>query len=142
MNDQKDQKKPQKYNPLYDPATDNAAISDETQQAVNNPIEDPTGMDGDDQMLVNMIVNLIDEGKINLYQPSSLINQEVYDGLDDEKKGRVDQQAFNMLSTVREVYNYNQSDFTNNSYQFQNTVQKLREQKEQTENEIGDVYVF
>ena len=141
MDDQKNQK-PVKYNPLYDPATDNAAISDEAQQIVNNPIEDPTGLDDDDQAFVNMLVSLVDEGKINLHQPSTLLNQEVYDGLNDEKKGKVDQQAFNMLSTVREIYNYNKSAFTNNSYQFQNMVRKLRLQKEETEGEIGDVYVF
>jgi len=144
MNDQKDSKDPknQKYNPLFDPATNNSAISDESQQVANNPIEDPTGMDSDDEQLVNMIVSLVDDGKINLYQPSSLLNQEVYNGLSDGEKGKVDQQTFNMLATVREIYNYNQSDFTNNSYQFQNNVHKLKLQKEQTEKEIGNVYVF
>ncbi len=130
------------HNPLFDPATDNAPVSDESQQVVNTPIEDPTGMDDDDQQLVDMIVSLVDEKKINLYQPSSLLNQDVYEALDDEKKGAVDQKSFNMLTTVRDVYNFNKSEFTNNSYQFQNMVHKLRLQKEETEKSCGDVFKF
>ncbi|MBU1019051.1 MAG: hypothetical protein ABII07_06180 [Patescibacteria group bacterium] len=129
-------------NPLFDPATDNAPISDETQEIVNTPIADPTGTSDDDRVLLNKIIQLVDDGKINLYQPSTLINQEVYDGLSDEVKGKVDQQSFNMLSTIRELHAFNASEFTNDSFQFQNMIHRLRLQKEATENESGDVFVF
>ncbi len=128
--------------PLFDPSTDDAPISDETQKIVNEPIVDPTGLDDKDQELVNMIASLVDEGKINLYQPSSMVNQEVYDNLDRTQQGKIDQQAFNMLTTVRNIYSYNQSDFTNSTYQFQNMVHTFRLQKEKSEEEFGDVYKF
>lgn len=129
-------------NPLFDPATDNAPISDESQKVVNEPIADSSGVSGGDQEFLNKILALVDDGKINLHQPSSLLNQEVYDGLDQEKQGKVDQQSFNMLSTIRELHNFNASEFTNDSYQFKNMIEKLKVQKEETEKECGDVFVF
>src|SRR3989339_1861744 len=113
----------------YDPLP----LSDETQKIVNQPIANPKGLSDEDQQLVNLIASLVEDSKINLYSPSSLLNQEVCDKLTDEQKGKVDMQSFNMLSTIREIYNYHKSDFPDASYQFENMVTKFRLQKETTE---------
>ncbi|EKD64276.1 MAG: hypothetical protein ACD_51C00028G0002 [uncultured bacterium] len=131
-----------KYNPYLDPATDNMPISDEAQKVVNTPVEKPNGLGQDDLSLAEMIVKLVDEGKINLYRPSSLLNQDVYDKLDDAKKAKIDKMSFNMLTTVRDIYNFYKSPYSNNSYQFENMLQKFRILKEETEKECGDVYVL
>jgi len=131
-----------KYNPYFDPATDNAPIPADAQKVVNTPVEKPSAMDDQDMALVNAIVNLVDSKKINLYSPSTLINQPVYDKLPEETRGKVDQHSFNMLTSVREIYNYYKSPFPNNSYQFENRVRWFRLQKEEAEKQWGDVFVI
>ena len=131
-----------KYNPYFDPATDNAPISEEAQKIVNTPVENPNGLGTDDASLAELISKLVDDGKINLYRPSSLLNQDVYDKLDDAKKAKIDKMSFNMLTTVRDIYNYYKSAYSNNSYQFENMLHKFRILKEETEAECGDVYIF
>lgn len=131
-----------KYNPYFDPATDNMPIAEDTQKVVNTPVEKPSAMDDQDMALVNLIVSLVDSKKINLYSPSTLINQPVYDKLPELTQGKVDQHAFNMLTSVREIYNYYKSPFSNNAYQFENRVRWFRLQKEEAEKEWGDVFVI
>lgn len=129
-------------NPLFDPATDNAPISDESQKIVNEPVEDSAGISDEDQQFLDQLIKLIDDGKINLYQAETLLNKEVYDGLPDEGKGKIDQMSFNMLTTVREIHGFNASEFTNNSFQFKNMIHKLKMLKEEAEKEHGDVFIF
>lgn len=131
-----------KYNPYFDPATDNMPIAEETQKIVNTPVEDPQGLGQDDLALAELIAKLVEENKINLYRPSSLLNQDVYDKLDDTKKAKIDKMSFNMLTTVRDIYNYYKSAYSNNSYQFENMLHKFRLLKEETEKECGDVYIL
>ncbi|MFA6528201.1 MAG: hypothetical protein WCT46_01530 [Candidatus Gracilibacteria bacterium] len=131
-----------KYNPYFDPATDNAPISEETQKIVNTPIEKPQGLGQDDLALAELIAKLVDDKKINLYRSDTLLNTDIYEKLDDAKKMKIDKMAFNMLATVRDIYNYYKSAYSNNSYQFENMLHKFRLLKEETEKECGDVYIF
>lgn len=131
-----------KYNPYFDPKTDNMPIPVDSQKVVNTPIEKSSAMDDQDTALVNLIVSLVESKKINLYSPSTLINQEVYGKLSETTQGEVDQHAFNMLTSVREIYDYYKSSFSNNAYQFENRVRWLRLQKENAEREWGDVFVI
>lgn len=137
-----DTKQKKTTNPLFDPKTDNKPISDESQDIVNKPVEDPAGMDEDDQLLLNLIEAQLEEKKIDLYKPSSFINQDVYDKLDPEVQGKIDLMSFNMLTSIREIHNFHQSDFSDSSYQFINMLHKFRLQKEETEKIHGDIFIF
>jgi len=117
-------------------------MDEATQKNLNTPLQDNTGsMDGKDQEFLNLIISLIDDGKINLYKPSSLLKNEIYDKLDDKAKGEVDLAAMNMLNAIREIKGLNDNGFKE-TFQMQNLVHRLRMNKEQLESADGDVFII
>ena len=117
-------------------------MDEATQKNLNTPLQDNTGsMDGKDQEFLNLIISLIDDGKINLYQPSSLLKNEIYEKLDDKAKGEVDLAAMNMLNAIREIKGLNDNGFKE-TFQMQNLVHRLRMSKEQLESADGDVFII
>ena len=112
-----------------------------TQKRLNEPIINPKGLSADDQKFLNDIVAKVDGGRINLLQPSSLINHAVYDLLLPEKQGKVDFDALNLLTTVRNIYQlWNM--FKQPTFQIENLVHQVRITKERLEQISGDVYVI
>lgn len=130
-----------KYNPLYDPATDNLPIAPDVQQLINKPLVDPTGFDPADQAFLNDIIAKIDSGVIKPLVPSSIIKQDVYEKLDELKQGKADQNAFIILSTLRDIH-YIWKTNPVPTYQIQNLIHTIRLKKEQLEGELGDVYII
>ncbi len=117
-------------------------MDEATQKNLNTPLQDNTGsMDGKDQEFLNLIISLIDDGKINLYQPSSLLKNEIYEKLDDKAKGEVDLAAMNMLNAIREIKGLNDNGFQE-TFQMKNLVHRLRMNKEQLESADGDVFII
>ncbi len=129
-----------KYNPLYDPKTDNAPIAEEIQQMINKPLAG-AAYNQADQALLYLILKLVNEKKINLYAPSSLLNNEVYEKLPLEGKAKADQNAMLILTKVREIYNLMQT-MTEPTYQVQNLVDSLRLNKESVEKTYGDIFII
>ncbi|MEK7528211.1 MAG: hypothetical protein AAB592_00390, partial [Patescibacteria group bacterium] len=95
----------------------------------------------EEEEFLNLIVKLVEAQKINLYTPSSLINLPVYNNLSMEQKGKVDFDAVNLLTTVRNIYNLWSVDHRP-TFQIQNMVQQVRLLKERLEQISGDVYVL
>jgi len=120
-----------------------AIFKDEaTQRSLNTPLQDSTGsLDGKDQEFLNLVISLIDDKKIDLYQPSTLINSEIYDKLDDLAKGEVDLESINMLAGIREMKGLYDNEFQD-TYQMANLVHRLRLTKERLEETAGDVFII
>ena len=131
-----------KYNPLYDSATDNLPIDEKVQQEIiNTPQNDPTGVDPADAEFLTKLMQLIEKGTIDLHRPSSLINSTIYDALTEDVQGKVDLEAFNMLSEIRQIHGLYQAGYTQ-TFQIQNLVHQVRLQKERLEGVSGDVFIL
>jgi hypothetical protein len=110
------------------------------QDVLNKPLEDPTGFTGDDKVFLETVVKLVNDGKIDLYKPASLMNQEFYKKLSEEKQGQADLEAVNLLSVIRDIKGLYDAGMTK-SFQIQNQVQRLKETKERLE-EGGDLFII
>ncbi len=116
-------------------------IDEKTQQALNTPVADPTGVNNEDQEFLELILKLVNEGKINLYSPSSLINEAYYNTLSEESRGKVDMEAVNMLTSIRNIKDLHDAGFTD-SFQIQNMVAAVRNTKERLEEDQGDLFII
>lgn len=128
-------------NPLYDSGTDNQEISKSVQKRINQPLKDESGFSKEDKKFLDILMKLVDKGTINLYQPGTLINREVYDGVSEEAKGKADQNALNMLPRIRDIHALMKSN-PEPSFQIQNMVESLRQQKERLEEVGGDLFII
>lgn len=126
-------------NPLYDPTTDNASITPEVQSMLNQPLAGGS-MSQEDQDFLNLILGKIEDKSINLYSPSSLLNNAVYEALPEMEQGKADQNAVILLTRIREIYNLTQIS-KEPSYQLVNMVDSLRLIKNRLE-EHGDLFII
>ncbi len=114
---------------------------EQTQQELNAPLADPAGVGDDNEKFLNMILDLISDGKIDLHKPSTLINNGVYDKLSEDRQGKVDLEAMNLLSALRDIkglYDAGQKD----TYQMQNLIDRVQNTKERLEEEGGDLFII
>lgn len=114
---------------------------DKTQKGLNAPLKDPSGVNSENEEFLKMLIEMISDGKINLYRPNSLINNEVYDQLSEQEQGKVDLEAVNLLSAIREIQGLYENGFEG-SFQIQNQVHRLRLIKERLEQEGGDLFII
>ena len=116
-------------------------LPEEEQKKLNEPLKDPSGLNEADRIFLNDVVSKIENGQINLYTPSSLINQGVYRGLPENVQGETDLNAVTLLARLREIkglHDIGQDD----SYQFENLVEQVRLTKENLEESAGDVFII
>ena len=97
-------------------------------------------MSQEDQDFLNLILAKIEDKSINLYSPSSLLNNAVYEALPEMEQGKADQNAVILLTRVREIYNLTQIS-KEPSYQLVNMVDSLRLIKNRLE-EHGDLFII
>lgn len=119
----------------------NNQIDPETQKTLNTPLAIPSGTDPRDEEFLNSVLALLSAGKIDLYKPDTLINHAIYDQLPVDKKGKVDIEAFNILSKIRDIKGLNDAGFRG-TFQMQNLVSSVREIKERLEIAGGDVFII
>lgn len=122
-------------------AHQNVEISPEAQQALNQPLKHQGDIDEKDRQFLKMLIEKIEKGTINLYQPSSLINTTVYSNLTEEAQGIADYDAFNLLTTIREIYRLWQQGH-HETFQIENLVHRIRLTKERLEELGGDIYII
>ena len=127
-------------NPLYDPKTDNLPIDPAVQSMINQPLKDQSGFSPEDQTLLNQLMQKVEDGSINLYQPSSLLNVAVYDTLSTEMKGKADQNAVILLGEIREIVNLMKIS-QEPTYQVKSLVQSLNTAKSRLE-EAGNIFII
>lgn len=131
-----------KYNPLFDPKTDNLPIDPQVQkETINEPKADPTGVNDQDQQFLQMLIAKIDSGEMHLYQPASIINQRVYATFDEKDQGRIDQNAVNLLAIIRQIKQLWDAGFRE-TFQIQNLVHQIRMTKERLEEHHGDIFII
>lgn len=114
---------------------------DDRQKILNEPLKDGGAMSAQHAAFLDMVIGLIEEGKIDLYKPASLINYEVYNNLDEQRQGKVDIEAVNLLSVLREIKDLNDLG-DRETYQMSNLVERLKATKERLENAGGDLFII
>lgn len=127
-------------NPLYDANTDNAQIADEKQKMINTPLAGGQ-LSAEDRAFLDKLLELVENGTIQLYVPSSLINTSVYEELSTEAKGKADQNAVAMLAKIRDIVELEKAPM-DTDYQVENLVHSLRLNKERMEGIDGDIFII
>jgi len=121
-------------------ANQGSAIDEKTQQMLNKPANHQgTRLSSEDKAFLDDLIRKVDDGDINLYQPTTIVNQEVYDQLAGGNRAKTDLFVNSTLFVIRQVYDFYKSDYSNESDMMVNMVQELRYKKETLEGEIGDV---
>jgi hypothetical protein len=117
-----------------------AKINQETQTELNQPFSAAkTALQTEDKDFLENLIKKIESKEVLLHTPSSILNEAVYDALPGEKKVQADLFINSTLFVIRQVYDFYQSSFDNNSDMMINMVQELRMKKEMLEKEMGDV---
>ncbi len=116
-------------------------IDEAHQEELNKPLEVKGGIKDENKKFLEFVVGLVNEGKIDLFTPHSLINDSVYNTLPEQKQGEVDLEAVNTLAAIRNIKGLYDAGHAE-SYQMENLVEKLRTTKEKFENELGDVFII
>ena len=88
-----------------------------------------------------MIIKLINEGKIALHNPDTLINHDVYDKLSTEKQSKIEMEAFNLLTAIRDIKDLYDAGYKD-TFQILNDVERLRLTKERLEELGGDLFII
>ena len=115
--------------------------NEEKQDELNKPLGMQGGLTPQNKEFLEFVMGLIKGEKINLYAPSSLLNDEVYNTLDEKKQGEVDMEAVNSLAALRDIKGLYMAGYTD-TYQMENLVDKLRLAKEKFEEKYGDVFII
>lgn len=107
---------------------------------LNKPWSNPkTALSAEDKAFLEDLVNKIKTNEINPLKPSSILNQSVYDSLPGDKKARADIWINATLALIRQIYDFYNNPFDNNSDMMIDMVRDLRNRKEKLESELGDV---
>lgn len=126
---------------LVDQTLVNSQINEKTQEMINTPMVDDTGVDEKDQAFIEMVLKMVEEGKINLFTPETLLNRPVYEKLDYKAQGTADVNAISLLADLRQIKKLKEQGF-DKSYQIQNLIHHVRVTKERLEKECGDIYII
>ncbi len=127
-------------NPLFDPSTDNIALKSGAQQMINTPLAGGT-LNEAELAFVQKIKSLIANGTINLYTPSSLINQDAYMQLTEQMRGMADQSAINFLAKIREIIDLELNP-ADTLYQEKNLIQSTFFTKSRLSVEIQKIFLI
>ena len=126
---------------LVDQSLITKGVDQNVQKMINKPQMDPTGVDASDAQYLEAIIKLVEDGRIDLHTPRTLMKNEIYENLDDKKKGIADINAVSLLNDLRQMKKlYDTGD--KESFQIQNLIHRIRNVKQRIENQCGDVYVI
>jgi len=126
---------------LVDEELMNKTLDENVQQMINKPQADPTGIGQEDREFIENVMKLINDGTIELHTPSTLMNKQVYEIIDEKCQGIADMNAVHLLADLRQIKKLYETE-QKESYQIQNLIHKLRMTKERLEKECGDVYII
>ena len=133
----------QKSNPLLDIATQTRGglQTPELVHHMNEPAVDTTGFNPGDEEFLNMVMEKVESGEINLFQPSTLINTAVYEKLSETDRGKADLDAVNLLTKIRQIHGLWQVD-RKPTFMIQNLILDVKHTKERLEEPGSDVFVI
>ncbi len=130
---------------------DNDTKIEETSPELNKKMAEPPtdtkGFSPEEKAFVDLIFSLVENKTIELHTPSSLINTEIYEKSNDQKKGMADQTAVNFLSKIRELLDLREisgqeKNFIKATYQAKYLVSMLKYRKEEFEKQYGDMFII
>jgi len=113
----------------------------EENQILNTPLKNDAAMTQENRKFLSLLIKLIEDEKIELHTPDTLLNHEVYDKLDELKQGQVDLAAVNLLAVIREIKDLYDAGFIE-TFQMENLVHRLKETKESIEESGGDLFLI
>lgn len=116
----------------------------EIQAILNKPIEiqkTELKIEEADRQFLKDIVAKVDSGQIQLFTPSTLLNNAVYDSLSPQLKAKADYDILIVISKIRQIKKLWDTG-EKNSYQIFNLVHSLRLAKENLETQQGDVFII
>lgn len=88
------------------------------------------------------ISELLESGAIDVTKPESFLNQNIYDGLEQEWKAKVDLSMMNIATLLGHIYDFYKSKQTPDACpQLANMIEQLWEMKERIESH-ADVFKF
>lgn len=126
---------------LYDERTNNLPISPSLQASMNTPTIDPDGIDVSDEQYLEIIMKMIDGGKINLMDPRSLLNLNIYEKLNPQQEYKVDMNTQIIMARLRDI-----SDLwkrgEKKTYQMKGLIASLRQAESRVEQDCGNVFVI
>ncbi|MCD6109810.1 hypothetical protein J7J83_03570 [bacterium] len=126
---------------LVDKTLITKGVENNVQKMINKPQTDPTGVNATDAQYIQTVISLINEGKIDLHTPSTLMKNEIYHNIDDKAKGLADINAVTLLNDLRQMKKLYDLGNTQ-SFQIQNLINRIRNTKERIEKTCGDVYII
>ena len=95
-------------------------------------------MEEADKAFLDDVIGKTESGEINLYNPQSLLNANIYENLKPEQEQKVDMTLQGLLFELRQIKSlYNAGEREN--MQMTNMIQDVRIKKENLEKEVGDV---
>ena len=115
-------------------------VTDEQSQQAGTPV---SGSIGDEHKnFAQTITNLIDAEKIDIGNPQTFLQQDVYQTLDQEWKDKTDLALVNISNQLQLIYNFYKDDsFTNDSPQLQTMIEQLWQMKQEIEKQ-HNVFIF
>lgn len=116
-------------------------VSTESNLTINKPLETTDALSAENEEFLNLVVQKVDSGEINVHTPKSMMNLPVYEKLTETEQDKIDIYAVNMLSTIRRIQNLCLID-QKYTYQMQNLLEEFRLRKEETEKTFGDVFII
>ncbi|MBT3835064.1 hypothetical protein HOF56_02330 [Candidatus Peribacteria bacterium] len=87
------------------------------------------------------VISLIDDGKIDTKKPSSFINDDIYDSLDDELRAKTDQAIPNIASLLDRIMDFHAREEDDESVEMKGLIDMLWQSKQRIE-EHADVFIF
>jgi len=126
---------------LIDKTLMTQGVDSNVQKMINNPQMDPTGIEASDTQYLETIIKLINDGKLDLHTPKTLMKAQLYNSLDDKAKGLADMNAVTLLNDLRQMKKLYDSNNTS-SFQIQNLIHRIRNVKKRIEDICGDVYII
>jgi hypothetical protein len=117
------------------------SVDQNVQTMINKPQVDPSGLSEENEKFLRHVMTLIEEEKIDLFRPETLMNHEIYDDLEEEKKGIADTNALPLLGEIRQIKKLYETG-SEKTFQMKNLIERVRLYKERIENKCGDVYII
>ena len=114
-------------------------VDKQTQDMLNTPLDGQ--LSEKERQFVETLKSLVEKKQIDLFGPSTLLNNVVYGQLSDDAKGKTDYEAMSILQEIRQII-----DLVNlghmESMQMKYQVAILIQKKEMIEEKYGDVFVI
>ena len=113
--------------------------SEKEQEELGKP--QATALSDEYENFLQTVISLIDEGKVDTKNPSSFINDDIYEGLDDELRAKTDQAIPNLASLLDRIMDFHSREESDESIEMKGLIDMLWQAKQRIE-EHADVFIF